>query len=78
MAAKLTRLPHKVVIQLHLVAGSCTILQFSLQTAIPVTSGYTLVLGVTYLSTCFRNVDIYVKNDSRILEISVTNMKYLG
>jgi hypothetical protein len=42
MAAKLTRLTHKIAIQLHLVAES---LQFSLQAASPETSGYTLVLS---------------------------------
>jgi hypothetical protein len=47
MAAKLTRLTHKIAIQLHLVAKSCTILQFSRQAASPETFGYTLV------SICF-------------------------
>jgi hypothetical protein len=41
MAAKLTRLTHKIAIQLHLVAESC--FQFSLQAAISETFGYTLV-----------------------------------
>jgi hypothetical protein len=44
MAEKLTRLTHKIAIQLHLVAESCTILQFSLQVASPETSRYTLVV----------------------------------
>jgi hypothetical protein len=42
MAARLTRLTHKIAIQLHLVAESCTIL-FSLQAACPETFGYTLL-----------------------------------
>jgi hypothetical protein len=43
MVAKLTRLTHKIAIQLHLVAESCTILQFFLQVASPETFGYNLV-----------------------------------
>jgi hypothetical protein len=43
MAAKLTRLTHKVEIQLHLVVENCTSLQFSLQAANLETCGYTLV-----------------------------------
>jgi hypothetical protein len=43
MAAKLTRLTHKIATQLHLVAESYTILQFSLQAASPETFGYNLV-----------------------------------
>jgi hypothetical protein len=43
MAAKLTRLTHKIAIQLYLVTESCTILQFSFQAASPETFGYTLV-----------------------------------
>jgi len=42
MAAKLTRLTHKIAIQLHLVAESCH-LQMSLQTASAETFGYTRV-----------------------------------
>jgi hypothetical protein len=45
MAAKLTRLTHKIAIQLHLVAESCTICSFrSRQPVSPKTFGYTLVL----------------------------------
>jgi hypothetical protein len=43
MAANLTRLTHKITIQLHLVAVKLYHLQFSLQVASPETSGYTLV-----------------------------------
>jgi hypothetical protein len=43
MAAKLTRLTHKIGIQLHVVAELCH-LQFSLQAASPETFGYTVVL----------------------------------
>jgi hypothetical protein len=43
MATKLTRLAHKLAIQLHLGAESCNHLQFSLQAASPETFGYTLV-----------------------------------
>jgi hypothetical protein len=42
MAAKLTRLTHKIAIQLHEVAGLYHS-QFSLQAASPETFGYTLV-----------------------------------
>jgi hypothetical protein len=46
MAAKRTRLTHKIAIQLHQLYH----LQFSLQAASPETFGYTLVpaLGITY------------------------------
>jgi hypothetical protein len=46
MAAKLTRLTHKIEIQLRLVAQSFKLyhLQFSLQAASPEIFGYTLVL----------------------------------
>jgi hypothetical protein len=50
MAAKFTRLTHKIAIQMHLVAESCTILQFSLQAASPETFGYTLI----YLKKTYR------------------------
>jgi hypothetical protein len=43
MAAKLTKLTHKIAIQLHLVAESMYHLQFSLQAANPETFGYVLV-----------------------------------
>jgi len=43
MAAKLTRLTHKIAIQLQLVAESCYRLQFSLQAVSPETFGYTLL-----------------------------------
>jgi hypothetical protein len=43
MAAKLTRLTHKIAIQLHLVA--VYLLQFSLQAASPETFGYAIVLN---------------------------------
>jgi len=43
MAAKLTRLTHKIAIQLHLVAESCHHLYFSLQAASPGTFRYILV-----------------------------------
>jgi hypothetical protein len=42
MAVKLTKLAHRIVIQLHLVAESCTICS-SLQTVSPKTFGYTIV-----------------------------------
>jgi hypothetical protein len=45
MTAKLTRLTHKIAIQLHLVAELYH-LQFSLQAASPETFGYTLVFCV--------------------------------
>jgi len=41
MAAKLTRLTHKIAIKLSLMAASCTSLQFSLQATSPGTFGYT-------------------------------------
>jgi hypothetical protein len=44
MAAKLTRLTHKIATQLHLVSQSCYNLQFSFQASSPETFGYTLVL----------------------------------
>jgi hypothetical protein len=40
MAAKLTRLTHKIAIQLHLMADSCTICS---SRSSPETFGYTLV-----------------------------------
>jgi len=43
MVAKLTRLTHKRMIQLHLVAGSCNHLYFTLQAASPETFGYIIV-----------------------------------
>jgi len=43
MVAKLTRLTHKIAIQLHQLAVSCTIFMFPLQAASPETFGYTLV-----------------------------------
>jgi len=46
MAAKLTRLTHNIDIQLHSVAESCTIFQFSLQAASPETFGYSLVIRI--------------------------------
>jgi hypothetical protein len=51
MAAKLTRLTHKIAIQLHLMADGWQLyhLQFSLQAASPETFRYTLVLKVPTL-----------------------------
>jgi hypothetical protein len=43
MAAKLVRLTHKIAIQLHLVAESCTICSSRSEAASPETSGYTLL-----------------------------------
>jgi len=43
MAAKLTRLTHKIVIQLHLVAESYIVCNSRLQAASPETFGYTPV-----------------------------------
>jgi hypothetical protein len=43
MAAKLIKLTHKIVIQLHLVAESCTICSSRSKAASPETFGYTLV-----------------------------------
>jgi hypothetical protein len=44
MVTKLTRLTHKIAIQLYLMAESCTICSSrSLQAASPETFGYTLV-----------------------------------
>jgi len=44
MEAKLTRLPHKIAIQLRLVSGrELYHLQYSIQVASPETFGYTLV-----------------------------------
>jgi hypothetical protein len=48
MAAKFTRLTHKIAIQLHLVAWELYHLQFSLQAATPETIVYTLVSPKTY------------------------------
>jgi len=71
LAAKLTRLSHKIAIQLHLVAGEVYHLQFSLQAASPETFGYTLVYfeiyateqlegasNWTYLKTIFISVEV--------------------
>jgi len=44
MVARLARLTHKIVIQLHLVARELYHLQFSLQAASPGTFRYTLLL----------------------------------
>jgi hypothetical protein len=44
MAAKPTKLTHKIATQLHQVARSWYHLQFSLQAASPETFGYTLIL----------------------------------
>jgi len=51
MAAKLTRLTHKIAIQLHLSCRELYHLQFSLQAASPETYGYTLVcyLKITFM-----------------------------
>jgi hypothetical protein len=46
MAAQLTRLAHKIAIQLHLNGRELYHLQFSLQTASPGTFGYTRILLV--------------------------------
>jgi hypothetical protein len=43
MAAKLTRLTHKITIQLHQVAESCSICSSRSQAASPETFRYTLV-----------------------------------
>jgi len=43
MAAKLTRLTHKIVTQLHIVAESCTICSSRSRAAGSETFGYTLV-----------------------------------
>jgi len=43
MAAKVTRLTHKIAIQLHLFGKQLYHLQLSLQVASPETFGYTLV-----------------------------------
>jgi hypothetical protein len=43
MAAKLTRLTHKIAIQLHLMVESCTICRSRARRPVPETSGYTLV-----------------------------------
>jgi len=58
MAAKLTRLTHKIAIQLNLVTKSCNHLQFSLQATSPETFGFTLVRVVTFrvIMICFVRV----------------------
>jgi len=63
MAAKLIRLTHKIEMQLHLVAESCTICKFSLQAASPETFGYTLVswVSVRVKSNMFHNLDVSTK-----------------
>jgi hypothetical protein len=43
MAVKLTRQTHRIAIQLHLVAESCTICSSRPKAASPVTYGYTLI-----------------------------------
>jgi hypothetical protein len=53
MAAKLTRLTHKLAIQLHPVAESCTSCSSRSQAASEETYGYTLVL---YEKTIFMDV----------------------
>jgi hypothetical protein len=55
MAAKLTKLTHKIAIQLHLVAESSYNLQFWLQAASPETFGYTLV--------CFKLALVAINED---------------
>jgi hypothetical protein len=52
MAAKLTRLTHKIAIQLHLVAQSLYHLQFSLQAASPATFGYSVVTIHVLMFSC--------------------------
>jgi hypothetical protein len=77
MAAKLTRLTHKIAIQLHLVAESCTICS-SLQAASPETFGYTLVHCVIQItSVLLRTVlvlhiqrDGYIKSTCACLTIT--------
>jgi hypothetical protein len=49
MMAKLTKVTHKIAIQVHLAAENCTTWEFSLQEASPETFGYTLV---HYSYTC--------------------------
>jgi len=71
MAIKLTRLTHKIAIQLHLVAENYHF-QFSLQAASPETFGYTLVYCVTNFpvsqyytkeqSMCYRGLDVTTLN----------------
>jgi len=52
MAAKLTRLTHKIAIQVHIMSESCT--TFSLQAASLGTFGYTLVIdfGLILVTWC--------------------------
>jgi len=61
MAAKLTRLSHKIPIQLHLVAETCT-MQFSLQAASQETFRYTLVYSKQYKSCCGEILSSYQGN----------------
>jgi hypothetical protein len=62
MAAKLTRLTHKIAIQLHLVAEKLYHLQFSLQASSPETFRYTLVL----LPYCDGNFTVIVICGSKV------------
>jgi len=50
MATKLTRLTHKIEIQLHLLAESCIMCKFSLQAASSETFGYAVVHQVGTVS----------------------------
>jgi hypothetical protein len=64
MAAKLTRVTHKIAIQLHLLVESCNYLQVSLQAASPETFGYTFVLcGHDLFFFEFRSSLTIPKND---------------
>jgi len=54
MVVKFTRLTHGIVIQLHLVAESCTICRVRSRGASPETFGYTLVHDVSGVNFCSR------------------------
>jgi hypothetical protein len=55
MAAKLTRLTHKIVVQLHLVAESYTIRSSRAKATSPETFGYTVVRIGTLCLPCAVN-----------------------
>jgi hypothetical protein len=67
MAAKLTRLTHKIATQLHLVAESYTICSSRPQAASPETFGYTLIHTHTHTHT-----HTHEERELQILQLSAT------
>jgi hypothetical protein len=59
MAAKLTRLTHKIAIQLHKAAESCTVCSSRSKTASPETFGYILVFNGVFWKSCLLLWKVY-------------------